>query len=325
MKKKVLLAGKILISVTLMTFIIIKSFDSFNISSINLPPFSGILTAFLFSLLCEMLASQRTRLIILATGERISTSFSLWMQTVGLFFNMGVPGMMGGDAVKLYALNRRGLPWHQGMTALLMDRVLGFIVLVGLAGLTSLTVFSLSGNQAWITPLLVGSALCLAVGLVSLLALPALIRLLPSSCQSWRLVTLLGNIGEGARMMRHRPGAIILASAIAIIMQLSQAGAVFMLLKAVGETPDYLAVLMATSIAVLVGTLPVSFGGFGVREGILVNILIAFGIPDNSAAVSSILFGGFVLTLALPGGLVWLISKPATRTEGEMPPGQPAP
>jgi len=52
--------------------------------------------------------------------------------------------------------------------------------------------------------------------------------------------------------------------------------------------------------------LPVSLGGWGVREAALVIFLGALGIPGETALAASLCIGLSQILVGLPGGLIWL-------------------
>jgi len=58
---------------------------------------------------------------------------------------------------------------------------------------------------------------------------------------------------------------------------------------------------------ILATTLPISIGGWGVREGAMVVALGAIGVPAEGALVLSVVVGLVGMASALPGGLIWLL------------------
>ena len=61
----------------------------------------------------------------------------------------------------------------------------------------------------------------------------------------------------------------------------------------------------------LVSMLPISIGGWGVREGALVVALHGFGISAEDALLPSVLFGLCAVLATLPGGILWVINRDA--------------
>jgi glycosyltransferase 2 family protein len=58
--------------------------------------------------------------------------------------------------------------------------------------------------------------------------------------------------------------------------------------------------LIVFPAALLMSILPISFGGWGVREASVVYGLSLYGIPEHDALLASLLFGTFQLVAAIP-------------------------
>jgi hypothetical protein len=52
--------------------------------------------------------------------------------------------------------------------------------------------------------------------------------------------------------------------------------------------------------------LPISFAGWGLREGAMVVAFRLAGVPAEAALGASILFGLCLLASSLPGAVIWL-------------------
>ena len=66
---------------------------------------------------------------------------------------------------------------------------------------------------------------------------------------------------------------------------------------------DCFAVVPAVGLTMM---LPISFGGWGVREGVMVALLSALGVVPEKALALSPAQGLILLFASLPGGLLWL-------------------
>ena len=69
------------------------------------------------------------------------------------------------------------------------------------------------------------------------------------------------------------------------------------------------AVVAVGPVIVLAQVLPISVGGWGVREAAAVTLLAMAGIDATSALLVSITFGILVFATTLPGILFWLMLK----------------
>jgi hypothetical protein len=66
----------------------------------------------------------------------------------------------------------------------------------------------------------------------------------------------------------------------------------------------------------LVSMIPISFAGWGVREGAMIMGLGGLGISEPNALAVSIAFGLLQLIVGLPGGALWLMRSGAAGVRG---------
>ena len=64
--------------------------------------------------------------------------------------------------------------------------------------------------------------------------------------------------------------------------------------------------LVFVPVVVLASTMPVSIGGWGVREGAMVVLLATVGVSSANALALSVLFGLTGIVISLPGVAIWL-------------------
>lgn len=218
----------------------------------------------------------------------------------GLFFNALMPGAIGGDAIKAGWLAARGFPVKNALFSAVMDRVsgLGALVICSL-----LFTFSHAG---WLATHPAGVAvlqgvsffLMVAVGTVGLsfvLAAKGLVNRLPAKLPG-RAAML-----EGAatyRLMLERPKSALLAGGISVLGLLAYFSAFYCAARAVGANvrpSEFFALMPAVDILT---ALPLSVGGFGVRESAFSTLLGALCGIDAGVAVAASFGGAFA-------GLLW--------------------
>jgi uncharacterized membrane protein YbhN (UPF0104 family) len=84
----------------------------------------------------------------------------------------------------------------------------------------------------------------------------------------------------------------------------------FMVLSnALGHTVNLSAFFVLVPLVILLSMIPVSIGGWGVREGVMVVAFNFVGMPRDDALSLSLLFGFVITLVSLPGGLLWLLSN----------------
>jgi uncharacterized membrane protein YbhN (UPF0104 family) len=90
----------------------------------------------------------------------------------------------------------------------------------------------------------------------------------------------------------------------------------WMLGQSLGLTVAFDQWFIVVPTVLLISMLPISIGGWGVREGAMVVALRGFGIPTEEALLPSILFGLCAVTATLPGAIFWISTRrPSTGRE----------
>ena len=62
-------------------------------------------------------------------------------------------------------------------------------------------------------------------------------------------------------------------------------------------------------LIIIITSLPISIGGWGVREATMVGGFLLFGISSEISTTVSIIFGITLIIFSIPGGAMWWISK----------------
>ncbi|MGT2501069.1 lysylphosphatidylglycerol synthase transmembrane domain-containing protein [Bradyrhizobium guangxiense] len=219
---------------------------------------------------------------------------------VSTFFNQVLPA--GGDAVRIWMLRRHGVQWSPTISSIVADRflallALGLIVLTGMPFLLP----RVRDNSLLFAIVAVLAAACL--GAIVLMTLdrwpPRLTSAVPA-----RVMQFVMLVRAPLRAAQGR--ATLMVSAI--VVHLITVTTCYVL--AIGlETPlSALDAFVLIPLVILSSAVPISIGGWGVREGAMVGALSLAGIAADKALAISVLLGLGGLIIGLFGGLVWLIA-----------------
>lgn len=213
-----------------------------------------------------------------------------------------LPSEVGGDVARGYAAARdmgnRAAVW----SSVFMERLTGLIALASLASLALVLMPGVLDAPAWlpfgagigIALTVAGSAVVLGSSSVYLVRLPR------------RISKIIHQFQEVAARYRNNPGTIIACLGLSVTFHLGNALSFWLLALAV--KPDApLATTLLSPIAGLVGLLPLTPGGLGVREGISAALLMRVDLSSNQA-VASALIGRILLLLCSLAGLPTLMA-----------------
>jgi 8-oxo-dGTP pyrophosphatase MutT (NUDIX family) len=96
---------------------------------------------------------------------------------------------------------------------------------------------------------------------------------------------------------------------ISVFTQLAFGGVVFFIARSLHVPIGLLTVIALFPPALLLSMVPVSLGGWGVREAALVWLLGTAHVPQDAALAISVLFGLVTMAAGLPGGVLWLFER----------------
>ncbi len=228
--------------------------------------------------LSKVVSSYRLNIYFKSIGVHLSEKSNLKLYWLGMFYNLFLPGGIGGDAYKVILLNRQRKQSVKLLSAsVLLDRVSGVI---GLAILAAIYFALISTQKKYSTSLLA----CV---------IPALIvyyffikKIFPSFISAFTSTLLLGLLVQALQVLC----AYCIMSSIQIVQHQSA----------------YIFIFLLSSI---VAILPFTIGGLGAREVVFLWGSNLFLLDKHQSIYISILF--YLITVLVSFvGLRWVYKKP---------------
>ncbi len=213
----------------------------------------------------------------------IHISLSFWenwrLYLIGMFYNLFLPGGIGGDGYKVYLLNNQfKTPVKELLKASLLDRLGGLIAILALLfGILLLIELPLPFGEPWV------SDAVFIVGLIGIL--PGFWLL-----QKFLFSNFLPSFWQGIFW--------------SLVGQLAQMAAVVCLLLALGVQDKFLAYQAVFLLSSIVAVLPLTIGGVGARELVVVYAHSYAGIQETEAVAFSLLF--FLISAAVSLSGAWV-------------------
>ena len=217
---------------------------------------------------------------------------------IGQFFNQILPGGIGGDAVRAWMLTRRNFELKRALISVVCDRSLGLLILFNVAALT-LPFLTFFDNVQ------IPHGLSLMVAFLSIAAIGMLTLILQGDQISdlLRAIKILRPLGAVVSSMRsvfvsgaRSTWALVLSIGIQFLVILS----IYLGARSLHIEFNLQQVLLLPVI-ILIGSLPISFAGWGLRESAMVTGLGFVAISPVNALSVSILFGLGQIVISIPG------------------------
>ncbi len=268
--------------------------------------FNMVLLAVSLLLIQAAICVMRWGAVLDAIREPLGFIKALKLFLMGSFFSQALPSSVGGDAVRVYKAYQGGLSLSGAVNGVMLERAATVVVIVPLVVALMPIFLTRVDDQAgaWILSTLIPFAVAAVGGLTLLMVLDRL----PERLMRWRVIRGLSYLATDTRRLFLAPRHAAKALGWAAIGHANIALAILVLARGLDIDVAWIDCLVLMPLVLLVTTLPVSIGGWGVREGAMVFAFGLVGVSGDSAVVLSFLFGLLVIAVSVPGGLIWLMS-----------------
>jgi hypothetical protein len=244
-----------------------------------------LLLAIAAFVLSKIIAALRLNLYFHGLGVLLTFGSNLRLYLLGMFYNLFLPGGIGGDAYKGYLIKVRfGTATKKVVSVLVLDRLSGMLLLFIYA--SALALFLKNPELSPYRPLLwAGMVLGTLV-----------FWLLNKRFFGYALPVFWPSFGYSA------------------LEQLAQMGRAFFILRALHlESVDTVAYLFLFLVSSIVSVLPLTIGGIGSREVTFFYGAVWLALDKNGAIGMSMVF--FLITaLVSLFGILYHFKKPALKT-----------
>jgi len=218
-----------------------------------------ILSALLLFVLSKLVSAYRLNRYFRAIGIQLPSLFNLKLYLLGMYYNLFLPGGIGGDGYKVYYLTKR-FDTRTGKIfwAVMLDRVIGVLALFILA-----VIFS------WFV------------------SLPSLYLRL-----SWILIPLALLVAYLAYRFFFKDFVPVFVSTNlqSFLVQLLQTLAALLILRSIGISENTMAYLFVFLVSSIVAVLPITVGGVGSREFTFLLGAKWLGLDMNLSVALSFIF-----------------------------------
>ena len=266
----------------------------------------GVLAALLLLALQAVAAAARWDLVCRIMSFPLPLAKALRLTAIGLFFNQTLPSSIGGDAVRIWLATREGATLTKAINVVLGDRLLALFVLIGLMGATlPLLQGRISDPLARLGVIVIVAGGVLAAGVLLVAG-----RRIGALLHRFRVTRPFGDLISDLRSLFQSSASVVKLSCWSIFIHLTTIASIEAISASLNVTIHVLDALVIVPAVILVTTLPISVAGWGLREGAMVFGLGQVGVTAVDALAISICFGLLQVVVGLPGGAIWLLSRP---------------
>lgn len=296
------IAVNLAISAAVFSFLFDKFGDAIMFRKLARADLPTISLAVLVIASLSIIHLMRWRIALRQLGVDIGSANGLRLLFVGYFFNQTLPSSVGGDFFRIWLTNRTGIPLHFSVVSVLADRISALLGLFALCIILTPVISDILGTQVALQTML---ACLLLLGMAGFFikfgdyiqwVFPSFapMRHLVNWLRSLKLV--FGGIGPATKMI-----------ALSALIHFISGFAVFLIAKSIDINVGVMTCISLFPFIILSTVLPISFAGWGVREGAAILAFGLVGVNSRDALSISVLLGIVLAINGIPGGILWLL------------------
>ena len=272
-----------------------------NLFKINL---SWFYLSLIFAFAMYLVAGLRWKNVIDSMGEHLTLSSSVKIFFVGMFFSQFLLASIGGDAIRIWLATRKSLGFRISFNSTFVDR---------LAGLATITIFMMFSFPAYYKvvsdQLALTSLIFLVISSILGIFVVLIFDKLPLLSRIRYFQSSFGKISLDARKVFLSIKNNLIVIGLSVVVLSLTCMVVFTMGHALGQSLPILDYFIMIPPVMFITILPISLGGWGLREGAMVIAFGFLGMKGETAILLSVWFGIVLIIAALPGGFLWLFSK----------------
>jgi len=241
--------------------------------------------------------------------------FRVWqLVMIGMFFNLCLPGGVGGDLIKVFFAMREAPKAKSGVfLSIVVDRIAGMFALI----LVSLGVFLYFREELMSLPMVRAFLVTVVIifGAFMGLILFGLIidrfhlaKRLPAKMPGHSAIM---DVSRAFSVYARAWKSVVAAIVISLPLNLFIFGAAIFAADAFKGNPGAAAMTSVIPIVNTISSLPISLAGIGVREKLFAVMLHSlYGTSENLAVLISITGFSLMVLWGLIGGIIYMTYKP---------------
>lgn len=262
------------------------------------------------NLVSIVLAAWRWQRVLAGLGVVKSVAQVLRLVLVGAFFNMFLPSSVGGDVMKMVLIAPDTDRREVAVSSVLMDRVIGLAVTIGVGLAAVLLLPRIWGEPAVIATLAL-AVVVFCAGMVTIFnrgLIDLAGRVAPRVI--WQKVgPIILRVHESLMVIGRSPRILLQTAGISVLRQIAICFSVYFAGLGFGLGLPPVAYFATVPIAVAITALPVAINGLGLQDNALIFLLGTVGLGAAQALSLSLFLHVLRNGTGLLGGLLFALTR----------------
>lgn len=308
--KKLLFLLKIIISISLLTYLLSKIEWQKSLITIHNANFLWLAIAVTLSVLDNMLLTYKWNLLLKVRNKFISFWRLLAINMIGGFWGLFLPSSLSTDVIRGYYLVKTSSDKAISITSIFIDRLFALVALLVFVSMASLFAGEILKNL-YLGYYILGFFLILTLVLI-LFNTKEFSNLLLTFSNRYANNNIIKNIIKLRTALieyNKYPITLSLSFLLSLVVQLFRVCWYITIAWSFGVYIPVVYYFIFCPLIVVILMIPVSIGGLGVREGAFVALFTIAGMSLDQAVIISFTSSLITNLVTISGGMVYLFYR----------------
>lgn len=247
-------------------------------------------------LVSQIVSSIRWQMILKTMKEDVSVFVLVVVYLIGMFANLFLPSIIGGDVLKVYLLRKR-FSLQRVADSIIMERY------NGLFALCAISVVGAAYNKDWRIILILLSVFFLVA------FFPFFLKKFTTLSSSLGKKKAVNSFLQDMGAFSHDKKALFLVTLLSFVVQFIVIGIIIVIGRRIGIEASIFYYFIFVPLIILLSFLPISLNGIGIREWAFVFFFSTVGASKVEAISLSLSFFFVTVAASLFGGLSYFLWK----------------
>ena len=315
-KTKVFVA-KIVLSLGLLIAVVFKVRPT--LPSLEAIDWWAITLAVALLIIQPLLIAWRWRFVLRAFGENLPLVPLVKATWVSVLAGQFLPASVGGDLVRMLFMRSAGINFAAMASSVIIDRA---VALVGISVLA--IVFCPLLLNVGDPSMVQLTAIVAGLGILCVPVLAALAGPVERRVTKYKWLSLVAVLLRYVRTFLTRPVLAGAALVIALAVHALSVAALVVIAQGLGIHVAPIHLVGVSVVITFAMAIPISIGGWGIREAVAVTLLGFFSVSADKALLAALLLGLCYAAASMPGAAIWFLRDKTPRAGETSPPTAPA-
>ncbi len=301
---------KFIVSISLLTYIISKVHWGDFHNSVKESNYFLILLGIIISFLIIWVMSYKWNILLRVNNYKVSTIRLVIITMITSFLGLFLPSSFSTDVLRGYYLTKEKSSKLLSASSIVIDR---------LSGISSLLAIALIGfyfssellNIDILKEVIIGLSFFILFTILFFLNNKIANRIIHFMDNGNNIFNKLKNFYISLLEFKKYPIVLFFSFLLSLIVQILRVLRFYVIAVAIGINMEVFYFFLIVPLIMLAIMLPITLGGFGIKEGVAVSFFVLIGISLNDSIVITLIESITMTFVVLLGGVLYMFYKPS--------------